>query len=364
MTKSCRIGPSTILPTKNTPRGSLGCPHEGLSDEQTQLPGPTLTPAERRIAGAKAPTNAAGVKLCWNFNSHVGFPDTSCPRAHEYAKNFDSLAPQIKMVLAKRYGFKKKPKLTEPKINETIRALRTEIAADATARRQAPGARTDAQPSWQPASRVSGPAIFAPKELTDLDYVLDEAELRTAAHPSDSPFGSLHPQEECPDVGYITHEINPDVDDPNLARTREVLEQLDQDKSMVVLNDLPPHLATFIRAHVMRDKFSGSTDTELSITNAIESAAKLGLPSLRGEAACFSATRTRVGKTDNRPTECDDEHVYFNCSESLGNVKITVAVIRGRQWGVVDFGDTIPEIANDPIWDFMEKVCRGKTNAY
>lgn len=52
-----------------------GPPLEGPAEEFTALSGPNLTPAERRVGGANAPTNATGEKLCWDFNAHLGCSD-------------------------------------------------------------------------------------------------------------------------------------------------------------------------------------------------------------------------------------------------------------------------------------------------
>ena len=89
-----------------------GLNSETNTSDQPSLPGPTLTPAERRLAGSKGPVNASGVKLCWNFNTHLGCSETQCPRAHEYVKNYEAMAPQVKMAFIKRSGYKKKPEVT------------------------------------------------------------------------------------------------------------------------------------------------------------------------------------------------------------------------------------------------------------
>ena len=137
------------------------------------LPGPNLTPAERRLDGAISPVNASGTKLCWNFNTHVGCSEGQFPWAHEYVKNFEASAHRVKMVFAKRYGFKKRGKPTEAKANEAIRAMRREVSTDLTARRQAPGVRGDSGPIAHPASRLSCGLDFDPNALTEIDYVLD-----------------------------------------------------------------------------------------------------------------------------------------------------------------------------------------------
>ena len=259
---------------------------------------------------------------------------------------------------------RKKPKFSEAKINDAVKSLRAEISPDAAAKRQAPGVRTDNTPDGLPTSRVSGPTPFAPAELANLDYVLDEAELRSAANPSPSPFGSILAQEERPDVGKLVAEANPDIDDPSLKAAREVLEGMDKDVALNCLTDLPPHLSTFIRAHVMHDRFSGQCDSEKSIQAAVDSATKLGLPSLRGEARCFAAQRSRVGDSPPCNTSQDDEHVYFDCPEIAGSLKLTGIVVKGHRWRVVDFGDAIPEVDNDPIWGHYGEISSGKINVY
>ena len=145
--------------------------------------------------------------------------------------------------------------------------------------------------------------------------------------------------------------MNPDIDDPNLTNTRVVLESMGNDVSSKCLIDLPCHLSTFIRDHVMRDRFSGKCDSEKSIQSALDSATKLGSPPLRGEARDFAATRGRVGDCTGSLSAPDDEHAYFDCPEVSGILEITSATALGHRWAAADFGDTIPEIDNDPIWE-------------
>ena len=314
------------------------------------LPGPTLTPSERRLAGAKGPTNAAGIKLCWNFNTHVGCSDSQCPRAHEYVENYEALIPQVKISFAKRYGFKKKGKLTEPKINDTIRALRAEVTATLAANRQAPGVRGDSNPNWVPTSRVSGGLGEPPTELTKIDYLLEEDELRRAVNPSPSPFGSVIPQDEDPSLGRIIYEDTPESEDPKFVQTKATLEAMDHDNSLKCLSELPPHLATFLRAHIMHDKFSGNSDTDSSLEKGLELAMSAGLPTLREEAGKFHSSRSRVG--DSQGVSDDSDHIYFDCPRKVGKLTMSTMVFRGHTWRVADFGDTIPDELGDPIGDF------------
>ena len=305
-----------------------GLNSETNTSDQPSLPGPTLTPAERRLAGSKGPVNASGVKLCWNFNTHLGCSETQCPRAHEYVKNYEAMAPQVKMAFIKRFGYKKKPKLPEGEIDEMIRALRAEVSTALAANRQPPGVRGDNNPNWVPTSRVSGGPISPPSELTKIDYLLDEDELRRAVNPSPSPFGSIIPQGEDPSLGRLVYDESPDSNDPKLAETKAVLEAMGKDKSLNCLGDLPPHLATFLRAHVMRDKFADKHDTEVSIEKGLKSAMISGLPTLKGEAESFLVSKSRVG--DSNGLSVDAEHVYFDCPHRVGRITVSSMMIKGH----------------------------------
>ena len=66
-------------------------------------------------------------------------------------------------------------------MNGGIRALGNEVSSELTTRRQPPAAMGDVNPGAQPTSRVSGVLDVAPAELTKVDYILDESELRSAS---------------------------------------------------------------------------------------------------------------------------------------------------------------------------------------
>ena len=256
------------------------------------------------------------------------------------------------MAFAKRYGFKRKPKLSEAKINEVIRALRVECLASATANRKAPSVRGDSNPNWVPTSRVSGGLSGPPAELSHIDYLAEEKELRIAVNPSSAPFGAGLPQDENSSLGQVCTDALPDTDDPKLAETRKVLESMDKDCSLQCLKGQPAHLATFLRAAVMRGKFEekGGT-TEESLNRAIDTAINCGLPTWKEEDECFVASRSRVGNSIREVTPSDSEHVVFDCPRKLGKIVIGSVIARGHTWRVVDFGDTIPEVVGGPIGD-------------
>ena len=79
--------------------------------ETAGLPGPPMTPDERRIAGSTAPKTDQGLMICWAYNSHLGCSESACTRAREFYKNYDALTPAVKIAVIKRYGFKRKNKI-------------------------------------------------------------------------------------------------------------------------------------------------------------------------------------------------------------------------------------------------------------
>lgn len=99
-------------------------PRVGAVPEPLGLPGPPMTPAERRLAGKESPKTSTGDRICWNYNSHLGRSDPDCSRAREFYKNFDQLSCAIKISLANRYGFEKRGKLSVASVSDTIKNLR------------------------------------------------------------------------------------------------------------------------------------------------------------------------------------------------------------------------------------------------
>lgn len=106
-------------------------PRVGALPDQPSLPGPPMTPAERRLAGKEAPKTAAGKRICWNYNSHSGCSDSSFERAHEYYKNYEQLSYSVKIALFRRYGFKRRGELSVTSIADQIQSLRQEDQEEA-----------------------------------------------------------------------------------------------------------------------------------------------------------------------------------------------------------------------------------------
>ena len=142
--------------------------------------------AERRAAGSSAPKTACGIKICWGYNAHSGCSAVECQHAHEFYRNYDTLSLPLKMCLVKRQGFKNKPKIPVAKNGETIKELRRVAKQEADARRSAPGARGDSDPSGPASLRVVGTSVppesgggNSPKLINCVD---SEEVLRTALH--------------------------------------------------------------------------------------------------------------------------------------------------------------------------------------
>ena len=156
-----------------------------------------MTPAERRIAGKEAPKTATGDRICWNYNSHMGCSDSSCGRTHQFYNNYDQLSYALKIALIKRYGFKKRGKLSVAQISDQVKALRQTAHREHERNRTQPGARGDPDPMTDPARRAGSnnqePAVFK-----RIDYTDQEDERRQAVRQPDVPFGTLTPQGEFP----------------------------------------------------------------------------------------------------------------------------------------------------------------------
>ena len=174
------------------PRGRVG----SNPAESVGLPGPPMTPAERRIAGSTAPKTDDVQRICWNYNSHIGCSDTGRTRAHTFYKNYDALTTAVRIALVKRYGFKKRNKLPVTQIAETISELRKTAHAELDIRLGSPAARGGDNPNVVPTLRVAGNPNNNPIELDNLDYLDSEEQLRRNLHGANPLFGKTLPHDE------------------------------------------------------------------------------------------------------------------------------------------------------------------------
>ena len=100
----------------NTRAGAVG--------DLVGLPGPPMTPVERRLAGSSDPTDKSGKKLCWNFNAHLGCNKSPCGFAHEVYKNPSLLTSAMLLAMARRNGFKRNTKIASEKVSDVMRDIR------------------------------------------------------------------------------------------------------------------------------------------------------------------------------------------------------------------------------------------------
>ena len=266
-----------------------------ISETSTVLPGPPMTPTERRAASQSAPKTADGRTICWSYNSHMGCSDNDCSRAHEFYKNFGMLTHAVKICLVKRLGFKKHNKLSVAKVGEKVKELRHLAQAEALSHRAPPAARGDLDASNTPTLRVAGTNRASPTALANLDYLESEDVLRRAVHGGETLFVEQLPQHDDVTAGKHTDPIAAHSNDPKFADTLRLSSVLGKEPKLDFLNNCSPHLSSFVRAKITQS-LRGKTHTiDEGLTSALECASTLGLPSLREEAVSVLENNIRVG---------------------------------------------------------------------
>ena len=324
--------------------GRTGNPRVGAVAPTVELPGPPMAPAERRIAGKEAPKTASGDRICWNYNSHLGCDDQTCTRAHQFYKNFEQLPYALKIELAKRFGFKKRQKLSAEQVSSQIKSLRQNAQAEIDRNRTQPGVRGDTNPMQDPARRVGKTEPF-PSCLVDLDYTDQGGELRKAIHQPSIQFGSQTPQEEFnhPTTPIL---VEPSGGDPLLVEPLQLLEKVKKAPELSFLSNNSPHLSTYVTARVMQDFRHGLSDTRESVRRALLTASTEGVETLKREAGVILDSHNRSGKSAVQFSNTD--MVSFSAPRGDGVGTVTDMTLRGRTYSVYDFGDTLPVIADDP----------------
>ena len=106
----------------------------GAATEPVGLPGPPLTPAERRLAGTLSPVDKTGRGICRNYNSHLGCESVGCMHPREFYKNPKQLSWALQIVLAKSGGFKRNKKIHSEKVSDVVREIRQQSAAEQKAK--------------------------------------------------------------------------------------------------------------------------------------------------------------------------------------------------------------------------------------
>ena len=163
-----------VMPN-NTRTGAVPVP--------TGLHGHPMPPAGRRMAATSSPTDENGLKVCWNYNAHMGCATAECVHPHELYKNPKQLSCVTQTVLAKRGGFNQNKRITDDKVPDVIRDI-SKRSAEEKRSKMKPGGKGRTAPLFaaSPATRVSGNPIKVPAEYSQLDYVTQETDLRNVAH--------------------------------------------------------------------------------------------------------------------------------------------------------------------------------------
>lgn len=156
--------------------------------------------------------------------------------------------------------------------------------------------------------------------------------------------------------------MRPDFDDPKLTDARAALEAMGHDHSIDCLNDLPARLSTFPRSHVTNGKFPGLQDFNLPIDKGVESAIRLGSPSIRDEAYVFRLLGQWWGAPSPHVFGNDSDRIYLGFPVLSGRGALASIVILCRNLKVVDFADAIPEAETGPIWDLYGNRLAEKTS--
>ena len=320
------------------------------------LPGPPMTPVERRLDGKDAPKTPSGGRIFWNYNSHIGCSDASRPRARNFYQNYGQLSYALKIALAQRYGFKKRGKLSVEQIGEEIKTLRQAAKQEAERNRTQPAVRGDQHPNSDPARRV-GKTNNAPPCLEGLDYTDQEGELRKTIRSPIPEFGLLAQKQEF-DTAVNTAETCPDEGDPLLSQSRDLMGKLANDPELKFPRDRSPHLSSYVSSYVTHELRKGVSDTQESVRQALLLASEQGVSTLREEASTLLASHRRVGHSGEVPTTVG--RVVFSSPIVAGGTAVTSMSLRGRTWEVFDFGDTIPHLSGDPVNDVYGKTGPGE----
>ena len=110
------------------------------------------------------------------------------------------------MGIAKRYGFKKRANWAVGEIGDVIRNYRATVTSEAEDGRHPPAASGDVNPNARPTVRVSGSGkrfAIDPPELPNLEYAVDEDELRQAIRGAPTPCGGTLPQGDVKIWGWL-----------------------------------------------------------------------------------------------------------------------------------------------------------------
>ena len=270
-------------------------------------------------------------------------------------KNPDQLSCGMCVALAKRGGFKGRKKIQGGKVSDVIWYLRKQ-AAEELKKNMKPFYKGPKPKVYvaAPVTRVSG-GLCVPPIYSNLDYIEQEEDLRKLAHGPLHEWAEVLPHHEEQAIYIDNLHPQPDGDEKLLTDTKTHMKELSQDRSLGFLKDCTEHMSTFIKARTLQDRMHGIFDTNASIKNGLAVATELGLPSLQNEASKMMENKFRSGKCSNK----EKDHpwkVRFGTITHIGKNTSAEATIMGRPWAILDYGDTIPGVKNDPINDCFGSI--------
>ena len=221
--------------------------------ETVGLPGPAMTPAERRIAGTTSPKTDDGERICWNYNAHIGCSDTGWDRARTFYKNYDALNTDVEIALEKRYGFKKRNNSPISKIGAAVSELRKSAQSEIGNRSGPPAARGGQNPQANPTLRAAGNHTPNPTDLRNIDYLDSGGVGKIRRHPYGTKrlFGSVTQQEEGDRAGLHERQIENDSDDPKFLETVNLAAQINSAPKLNFLMKSAPRISSYVKARVM-----------------------------------------------------------------------------------------------------------------
>ena len=173
----------------------------------------------------------SNTRMCWNYNSHIGCEDATCAHANEFYRNAELLTPFMRMVLAKRGGFKKEKRIPPKKVSDSIRDLRLIVTADKKYKLNPTTTQwVPRNPNAAPATRVAGDKNDAPREYVEIDHAPQEDELRRAVGGPGHVWAETLPQEEQTGVRWGKNHPRPASEEGKFSQTQKCATIMSKDR--------------------------------------------------------------------------------------------------------------------------------------
>ena len=210
-------------------------------------------------------------------------------------------------------------------------------------------------PIASPVARVSGRVTAAPNDYSGLDYVDQAKDLRQVAHGSWHDWAQVLPRQEGPHQLVSSAHPVPTSRGNLHVDTKSSMETINAESRMSFLKECSGRMSSFIKDRVLQDVLHGMNDVSSPIKNGLAVAVGLGLPALQEEAVTLMGNKFRPGKCNDVSSD-DKWNVRFGEVAQNDKVVNTAAVILGRKWHILDFGDAIPGTREGPINDVLGEI--------